>query len=106
MCSILNYSPSPGPGAYQMPKSPSSHDHKSSCFKSSTKRAIEKYFVPDPTIPGASDYNLQYYKGTSFHQLSGGAPNNILVLKRAIQKQQEKQYLDPSMYNSNKIIAA
>jgi hypothetical protein len=38
--------------------------------------------------------------------LSGGAPNNILVLKRAIQKQQEKQYLDPSMYNSNKIIAA
>ncbi|TNV82951.1 hypothetical protein FGO68_gene4078 [Halteria grandinella] len=98
---------SPGPGTYNhiSLKSPKSKV-KSSIFQSSTKRSIEKYFVPDPDLPGASDYNLQHYKGTSFHQLSGGAPNNILVLKRAVQRQQEKVYTLPEANSSSKMIGA
>lgn len=80
---------------------------KSSIFQSSTKRSIEKYFVLDPNLPGAQDYNLSHHKGTSFHQLSGGAPNNILVLKRAVQKQQEKVYLfPPTSQDTSKILGA
>lgn len=60
--------------------------------------------VLDPGLPSAADYNLMHYKGTSYQQLQGGAPNNILVLKRAVKKQQEKQSELNSTFNTSKVI--
>ena len=60
--------------------------NQSHIFKSTTKRTIDKFMVPDPALPSAAEYNLMNFKGTSYQQLQGGAPNNILVLKRAVKK--------------------
>ena len=58
---------SPGPGSYTQPEKQRKNKGNSSTFKSGTKRSIDQYFTPDPSIPSAADYNLQNYKGTSYH---------------------------------------
>eukprot|EP00347_Sterkiella_histriomuscorum_P012345 403368949 len=93
---------SPGPGAYQDAKQ-NQNTTSQAIFKSQTKRAIESFMINDASFPSSADYSLQHYKGTSYNQLQGGAPNNILVLKRAVQKQIERS-LDKSPINSSKII--
>ncbi|CDW73467.1 UNKNOWN [Stylonychia lemnae] len=99
---VFQETETPGPGQYNQEQTQAKYKQIQANFKSGTKRTIDPFLVPDPSIPSAQDYNLQHYKGTSYNQLQGGAPNNILILKRAVQKQAEKNF-ERSTFNQSKI---
>jgi hypothetical protein len=75
----------PGPGQYVNKNALSSKASASvdinASFKSSTQRDLK--FVTDKDIPGSGQYNTQQFKAIGVHHITGGAPNNFLILARA-----------------------
>lgn len=50
-------------------------------FKSKTGRDLK--FVVDKDIPGSGAYNIQNFKAIGAQSITGGAPNNFLILTKA-----------------------
>ena len=77
----------PGPGTYNSLSTPiKAKGEPSAVFASKNYSRISKKMLTDPDQPGPNAYNLADFDSLAKKPLQGGAPNNVLALKRAENK--------------------
>lgn len=76
----------PGPGQYstQHKFNNRNGNANNASFKSTTARELK--FVMDKDIPGTGQYNTEIYNALAAPHITGGAPNNFLILARVNEK--------------------